>query len=157
MIALGPHSPTPCAAGAAVEILKSAVPSLKGLEVVIIGHSTLVGKTIANMLLQSKRESATPTICHIATRDVNFHTRRADALIVAAGKAGLVRGGMIKPGAVVIDIGVNRTPEGKTVGDVVFEEAVAVAGAITPVPGGVGPVTLALLLRNIIDCARACS
>lgn len=153
MLSLGPHTPAPCAARAALEILRTITPSFKGLEVIIVGHSTLVGKAIANLLLQSKYESATPTICHVATTDMAFHTRRADVLIVAAGKAGLVRGDMIKQGAVVIDIGVNRTAEGKLVGDVVFDEAKEVAGAITPVPGGVGPVTIALLLRNIIDCA----
>lgn len=154
LLAFGEHHPAPCAASAAVELARAARPSFKGLEAVVVGRSPLVGKAIALLLLQSKGEAPTPTICHTATPDLALHTRRADLLFVAAGRAGLVRGNMVKPGAVVIDVGINPTADGKLVGDVVFEEAREVASAITPVPGGVGPVCLAVLLRNIAACAR---
>ncbi|MHC4606787.1 MAG: bifunctional 5,10-methylenetetrahydrofolate dehydrogenase/5,10-methenyltetrahydrofolate cyclohydrolase [Planctomycetota bacterium] len=154
MLAYEDRDPCPCAARAAVEILRSVEPNFKGLEAVIIGHSEMVGKSISYLLLQSAMESATPTICHIATRDLKEHTKRADVLFVAAGKRGLVRGDMIKPGATVIDVGINEEPDGSIVGDVVFDEVVKVAGRITPVPGGVGPVAIAVLLRNILVCAN---
>ena len=170
MLSYGYHDPSPCAARAAVEILRSVKPDLTGLETTIVGHSELVGKPIALLLLQSRKQAATPTICHVATRDLAFHTKRADVLFVAAGKAELIRGDMIKPGAVVIDIGVNSIPlldpsgkpllndKGKPkhriVGDVNHDEAAKVASHLTPVPGGVGPVTLAILLQNIVACAK---
>jgi len=157
MLVYEDRDPCPCAARAAVELLRSVEPDLRGLEAVIIGHSEMVGKSICYLLLQSKLASATPTICHVATRDLRAHTRRADVLFVAAGKAGLVRGDMIKPGATVIDIGINEGPKGTIVGDVSLEEARERAGRITPVPGGVGPVTLAVLLRNIAVCAERIS
>ncbi len=153
-LAFGEHLPAPCAAGAAVELARAACPSFKGMDAVVVGRSALVGKSIALLLLQSKAEAPTPTICHTGTRDLAAHTRRADLLFVAAGRAGLVRGDMVKPGAVVIDVGINETPEGSVVGDVAFAEAVETASAITPVPGGVGPVSLALLLRNLAACLR---
>jgi methylenetetrahydrofolate dehydrogenase (NADP+)/methenyltetrahydrofolate cyclohydrolase len=152
-LAFGEHRPAPCAASAAVELARAARPSFKGLDAVVVGRSALVGKSIALLLLQSKSEAPTPTLCHTATADLGGHTRRADLLFAAAGRAGLIRGGMIKPGAVVIDVGINETPEGKLVGDVAFEEAKEVAGVITPVPGGVGPVCHYILLRNIAACA----
>jgi len=168
---LGGTSPvTPCTPMAAVELLRVARPSLAGVEVVIVGHSTLVGKPLALLLLESKREAPTITICHVATRDLAAHTRRAEVLVVAVGKPGMVRGDMIRPGAVVVDIGQNVVaerdaqghpvlnekgrPRKRTVGDVVHEEALQIAGALTPVPGGVGPVTVTLLLRNVVSCAR---
>ncbi len=160
----------PPTAKAAMVILESTKIPLKGMEVTVVGHSEIVGKPLALMLLQSLFESPTPTVCHIATRDLAFHTKRADILIVAVGKAGLIGGEMIKEGAVVIDIGINRVPvldergkpvldekgkpKTKIVGDVVFEEAVEKASYITPVPGGVGPVTTAILLRNTVEAAK---
>jgi methylenetetrahydrofolate dehydrogenase (NADP+)/methenyltetrahydrofolate cyclohydrolase len=126
----------PCTVLAVMEILKSINIPLKGKEVVVVGHSEIVGKPLALLLLQSPLESPTPTICHIATRDLSFHTKRADILIVAVGKAGLIKGDMIKEGAIVIDVGINRIDK-KIVGDVVFDEAVQKASMITPVPGGV--------------------
>ena len=153
-LAFGEHHPAPCAASAAVELARAARPSFKGLEAVVVGRSALVGKAIALLLLQSRADAPTPTICHTATPDLGAHARRADLLFAAAGRAGLIRGDMVKPGAIVIDVGINETPEGKLVGDVVFEEAVERASVITPVPGGVGPVCHYILLRNIAACAR---
>jgi methylenetetrahydrofolate dehydrogenase (NADP+)/methenyltetrahydrofolate cyclohydrolase len=153
-LAFGVHWPAPCAASAAVELARIARPSFKGLDAVVVGRSALVGKAIALLLLQSKGEAPTPTLCHTATADLGAHTRRADLLFAAAGRAGLIRGSMIKPGAVVIDVGINETKDGKLVGDVAFDEAKEVAGVLTPVPGGVGPVCHSILLRNIAACAR---
>jgi methylenetetrahydrofolate dehydrogenase (NADP+)/methenyltetrahydrofolate cyclohydrolase len=123
---------------------------LKGKEAVVIGRSEIVGKPMAMLLLA---EHATVTICHSRTRDLAAHARRADVLVAAVGRPGLVTPDMVKPGATVIDVGVNRTAEGKLVGDVdpgVWE----VAGLMTPVPGGVGPMTIAMLLRNTLTAAR---
>jgi methylenetetrahydrofolate dehydrogenase (NADP+)/methenyltetrahydrofolate cyclohydrolase len=153
-LAFGGHRPAPCAASAAVELARIARTSFKGLDAVVVGRSALVGKAIALLLLQSKADAPTPTLCHTATADLGLHTRRADLLFAAAGRAGLIRGDMIKKGAVVIDVGINETKDGKLVGDVVFDEAKDVAGVITPVPGGVGPVCHSILLRNIAACAR---
>jgi methylenetetrahydrofolate dehydrogenase (NADP+)/methenyltetrahydrofolate cyclohydrolase len=153
-LAFGDHRPAPCAASAAVELARLARPSFKGLDAVVVGRSALVGKAIALLLLQSRSEAPTPTICHTATADLGSHTRKADLLFAAAGRAGLITGSMIKPGAIVIDVGINETKDGKLVGDVVFDEAKEVAGKITPVPGGVGPVCHSILLRNIAACAR---
>ena len=160
----------PCTAKAVMILLESTGIPLKGKEVTVVGHSEIVGKPLTLMLLESLYEAPTPTVCHIATRDLAFHTRRADILIVAVGKAGLIKGDMVKEGAVVIDIGINRVPvldeEGrpvvdekgkkkfKIVGDVVFEEAVEKVAFITPVPGGVGPVTTAILLRNTVEACK---
>lgn len=147
------HIPSPCAARAAVELLKAGAPNLKGLEISIIGHSAVVGKPIALFLLHSQTDAATPAICHIATRNIREHTQQADVIIVAVGKPNLIRGDMIKPGAIVIDIGINKL-NGAIVGDVNFEEAKKVCSVITPVPGGVGPATNAMLLENIVACAK---
>ena len=144
----------PCTALAVMELLKSTNVSLKGKEVVIVGHSEIVGKPLVLLLLQSPLESPTPTVCHIATKDLAFHTKRADILIVAAGKAGLVKGDMVKEGAIIIDVGINRVDK-KIVGDVVFDEAVKKASLITPVPGGVGPVTTVMLLKNTLETAKS--
>jgi methylenetetrahydrofolate dehydrogenase (NADP+) / methenyltetrahydrofolate cyclohydrolase len=190
----------PCTAVAAVEMLLRACggspQALAGREVVIVGHSEIVGKPIAMLLLASRADSPTVTLCHIATKDLAAHTRRAEVLIVATGAAQgrwlayqrrigagekiappdlspLIGADMIPEGAVVIDVGINRIPreldeagrplrdaDGRemmqTVGDVDFALARAKASAITPVPGGVGPVTVAVLLRNVVACARAC-
>jgi len=140
----------PCTAVAAVEILKTLPLDIEGLNVTVIGHSEIVGKPIAFLLMGL---GATVTVCHHMTRSVAMHSRAADAVFVAVGKPGLVTGEMLKPGGVVIDIGINRidTPDGpKTVGDADFESCSQVAGWITPVPGGVGPVTVAILMKNAV-------
>jgi methylenetetrahydrofolate dehydrogenase (NADP+)/methenyltetrahydrofolate cyclohydrolase len=145
----------PCTAVAAVELLKSTPLTLQGLEVVMVGHSEIVGKPVAFLLMS---EGATVTVCHHMTRNLAVHTRKADAVLVAVGKVGLLTGAMIKPGAAIIDIGINRvtTGNGQTsiVGDVDFQSCLDIAGWITPVPGGVGPVTVAALLRNAVVAAE---
>lgn len=138
----------PCTAAASVALIKETGLPMEGLEVVMIGHSEIVGKPAAMMLMA---EGCTVTVCHHMTRSVAMHSRRADVVVVAVGKAHLIGADMIKPGAVVIDIGINQieTPEGlKIVGDVNTDAVLEVAGWITPVPGGVGPVTVAILMRN---------
>ena len=129
--------------------------TLQGLEVVVVGHSEIVGKPIAFLLMS---EGATVTVCHHMTRNLAVHCRQADAVFVAAGKPGLITGNMIKPGAAVIDIGINQIEledgSTKVVGDADFESAREVAGWITPVPGGVGPVTVAILMRNTLTALK---
>ena len=141
----------PCTAAAAVELLRETGLEMKGLEVVMIGHSEIVGKPAAFLLMA---EGATVTVCHHMTRNLAMHSRRADAVVVAVGKAHLIGPDMIKPGAAVIDIGINQVtdPDGtvRIVGDVDTDRVKEVAGWITPVPGGVGPVTVAILMRNAI-------
>lgn len=140
----------PCTAVAAVEILKTLPLQMEGLNVTVIGHSEIVGKPIAFLLMGL---GATVTVCHHMTRSVAMHSRAADAVFVAVGKPGLVTGDMLKPGAALIDIGINRidTPEGpRTVGDADMASCAEVAGWITPVPGGVGPVTVATLMKNAV-------
>ena len=182
MLVYGGQKIAPCTAMGAVELLKTSRVDLKGKEVVIVGHSEIVGKPIMLMMLQSLMESPTPTVCHIATRDLDFHTKRADILFVAVGKAGLIKGDKIKEGAIVIDIGINRIkatdekgnvlykknpdgtpkldkkgkpiPEMKTVGDVEFEKAKARCSFISPVPGGVGPLTVTMLIRNTVEATK---
>jgi len=154
-IVYGDSSLGPCTSLASVELLRSTGLNLRGLEVVVVGHSEIVGKPIALLLVE---ELATVTICHHGTRNLTYHTRQADALIVAVGKPGLITADMVKPGAAVIDIGINQVdvalPDGthttKIVGDVDYESVHEVAGWITPVPGGVGPMTVAMLLRNTV-------
>ena len=144
----------PCTAVAAVEILKTLPLPMEGLNVTVIGHSEIVGKPIAFLLMGL---GATVTVCHHMTRSVAMHSRAADAVFVAVGKPGLVTGDMLKPGAALIDIGINRvdTPNGpKTVGDADFDSCAEVAGWITPVPGGVGPVTVATLMKNAVLATR---
>ncbi|MCP4822284.1 MAG: bifunctional 5,10-methylenetetrahydrofolate dehydrogenase/5,10-methenyltetrahydrofolate cyclohydrolase [Shimia sp.] len=144
----------PCTAVAAVEILKTLPLQMEGLNVTVIGHSEIVGKPIAFLMMGL---GATVTVCHHMTRSVAMHSRAADAVFVAVGKPGLVTGDMIKPGAAVIDIGINRveTPDGaRTVGDADFDSCAEVAGWITPVPGGVGPVTVATLMKNAVLATR---
>ena len=185
----------PCTPAGAVELLKSTGENLAGQEVVVVGHSEIVGKPIAMILLESLNESPTVTVCHIATKDLAYHTRRADILFVATGKAQavwqrysrarkagqnppkpdlspLIKAEMIKDGAIVIDVAINRLPkaiddsgnpvlneQGKpdmvTVGDVDFEAARQKCAWITPVPGGCGPMTVAMLLKNTVECAKA--
>jgi methylenetetrahydrofolate dehydrogenase (NADP+)/methenyltetrahydrofolate cyclohydrolase len=186
---------SPCTPMAAVELLKSACPDLAGKETVVVGHSEIVGKPIAMILLQSLNAAPTVTVCHVATKDLAAHTRRAEVLVVATGVAQarwlgyqrrkaagesvkppdlspLIKADMLKDGAIVIDVAINRIPKAldpagepvlddkgkpamKTVGDVDFEAARQKVAAITPVPGGVGPVTVAMLLANTLACAKA--
>lgn len=141
----------PCTPYGVMKMLESEKVELRGAVAVIVGASNIVGKPMA-MLLQSA--GATVTICNSKTRDLAWHTSHADIVVVATGKPRMVTGSMIKPGAVVIDVGINRTPEGKLCGDVDFESAKEVASAITPVPGGVGPMTIAMLLVNTIEAAE---
>ena len=145
----------PCTPLGCMKIIKSVLPDLTGAHAVVIGSSNIVGKPMAALLLE---ERATVTQTHIHTRDTQFICRGADILVVAVGKPGLVRGSWIKPRAIVIDVGINRIakPEGGTrlVGDVAFDEAREVAGALTPVPGGVGPMTIACLMENTLKAAR---
>src|SRR4030095_1187936 len=154
-IVYGDSSLGPCTSLASVELLRTTGLDLHGLEVVVVGHSELVGKPIALLLVE---ELATVTICHHGTRNFSYHTRQADALIVAVGKPGLITAEMVKPGAAVIDIGINHVevtqPDGsqksRIIGDVDFDGVHEIAGWITPVPGGVGPMTVAMLLRNTV-------
>ena len=141
----------PCTPYGVMKMLESRGVKLKGAEVVIIGRSNIVGKPMAMLLLA---QSATVTICHSQTKDLAFHTRRADILVAAVGRAKMISGDMIKPGATVIDVGINRGADGKLCGDVDFASAREVAGLITPVPGGVGPMTITMLLTNTIEAAE---
>jgi len=158
-ILIGEPDYLPCTPAGIQELLVRSGTEISGAEVVVVGRSNIVGKPIAAMLLQkAKGANATVTVCHTRTKDVKFHTTRADILIVAAGVKEYVTGDMVKPGAVVIDVGVNEvgtTADGKRIlkGDVAFDEAVEIASAITPVPGGVGPMTITMLMKNTV---RAC-
>eukprot|EP00937_MAST-01D_sp_MAST-1D-sp2_P005974 g5974.t1 len=140
----------PCTAKAAVELLKATQLTLPGLQVVIVGHSEIVGKPISFLLMS---EGCTVTICHHMTRNLAQHTRQADALFVAVGKPGLIQADMVKPGAAVIDVGINQLEGGGIVGDVDYASVLPVAGWVTPVPGGVGTVTTAMLMQNTIVAA----
>jgi methylenetetrahydrofolate dehydrogenase (NADP+)/methenyltetrahydrofolate cyclohydrolase len=141
----------PCTPAGCLEILDHYGAELAGADAVVVGRSRIVGKPLAQLLLA---RHATVTMCHTRTRDLAAHTRRADVLCVAAGRPQMITGGMIKDGAWVIDVGVNRLPSGKLVGDVEFASASERAAAITPVPGGVGPMTIAMLLGNTLALAR---
>lgn len=140
----------PCTPQGSLILIKEIQQDLTGLHAVVIGRSLLFGKPMAQMLLA---ENCTVTHCHSKTRDLPALCRQADILVAAVGRPGMVRGDWIKPGATVIDVGINRIAEKKVVGDVAFDEAVTVAGAITPVPGGVGPMTIACLLANTLKAA----
>jgi len=154
--AAGLDAPVPCTPLGCLMLIKDALGDLAGREAVVIGRSTIVGKPMAALLL---RESCTVTVAHSKTRELAAVARRGDILVAAVGKPEMVRGDWIKPGAVVIDVGINRValPDGKSrlIGDVAFAEAAAVAGAITPVPGGVGPMTIACLLHNTLAACRS--
>ncbi len=141
----------PCTPYGVMQMLKSEGVPLKGAEAVIVGRSNIVGKPMALLLLG---ESATVTVCHSQSKDLAFHTRRADILVAAVGRPKMITGDMIKPGATVIDVGINRTADGKLCGDVDFDTAKEVAGLITPVPGGVGPMTITMLLTNTLESAE---
>jgi methylenetetrahydrofolate dehydrogenase (NADP+)/methenyltetrahydrofolate cyclohydrolase len=150
----------PCTPHGIQQLLIRSGVNIEGAEVVIVGRSNIVGKPIANILLQKKEgANATVTVCHTRTRDISFHTRRADILIVAAGRPKAVTADMVKEGAVVIDVGVNRigrSESGKTIlaGDVDFDAVKEKAKAITPVPGGVGPMTITMLMLNTVRAAK---
>ena len=150
----------PCTPHGILELLQRAGVRTDGAEVVVVGRSNIVGKPVANLMLQKRAGgNATVTVCHTRTRDMAAHTRRADILIVAAGRARMIGADMVKEGAVVIDVGVNRvgrTESGKAIlaGDVDFAPVAAKAAAITPVPGGVGPMTITMLMKNTVQAAR---
>ncbi len=141
----------PCTPAGCIEILDHYGAELKGAEAVVVGRSRLVGKPLAQLLLA---RHATVTMCHTRTRDLPAHTRRAEILCVAAGRPRMITGDMVKPGAWVIDVGVNRLDTGKLAGDVDFESVAPKVHAITPVPGGVGPMTVAMLMRNTLRAAE---
>ncbi len=155
-LATGLPALAPCTPVGCIKLAKTVHSSLAGMEAVVIGRSNIVGKPLAQLLLA---ENATVTIAHSRTRDLPEVSRRAELVFAAVGRPEMVRGDWIKPGAVVIDVGINRVPSevGKTklVGDVAYAEAAAIAGAITPVPGGVGPMTIACLLVNTVRAACA--
>ncbi|MEK7673475.1 MAG: bifunctional methylenetetrahydrofolate dehydrogenase/methenyltetrahydrofolate cyclohydrolase FolD [Patescibacteria group bacterium] len=144
------HLP-PCTPMGVIKLLEYYEIPIKGQEVVIVGHSNIVGKPLSAMLLN---RDATVTTCHIHTKDLAFHTKRADILCIAVGKPGLISADMVKEGAVVIDIGVNRLENGKLVGDIDFENVSKKASYVTPVPGGVGPMTVACLMENTVAAAK---
>ena len=149
LLATGGSGFVPCTPRAVVWLLKNAGIDIRGKHAVVVGRSNIVGKPAALLLLA---EHATVTVCHSRTADLASITRQADILVAAIGKPGFITADMIKPGAAVIDVGINRT-EGGMVGDVAFEQALEVAGWITPVPGGVGPMTRAMLLENTLEAA----
>ena len=146
----GTEGVVPCTPKGALYMIRSEGIDLSGKEAVVIGRSNIVGKPMAMLLLQ---QNCTVTLCHSRTRDLAEHTRRADILVAAVGKAGFVTADMVKPGAVVIDVGINRV-NGKVCGDVDYEGVKEIAGWITPVPGGVGRMTIAMLLANTADAAE---
>lgn len=142
-------SVAPCTPRACIELIKSTGVSIEGKHAVVVGRGELVGKPVATLLLN---ENATVTIAHSRTKDLKGLLLSADIVVAAVGRAGVITGDMVKPGAIVIDVGINRTDDGLIVGDVDYESASGVAGYITPVPGGVGPMTIAMLLQNTLDC-----
>lgn len=151
----------PCTPAGVQELLVRSGVDARGQHVVVVGRSLVVGRPVANLLLQdAPGANATVTVCHTKTRDLACHTRQADILVVAAGRPEVITGEMIRPGAVVVDVGVNRVADAsrqagyRLVGDVKFSEAVEVAAAISPVPGGVGPMTIAMLMKNTVQAAR---
>lgn len=147
----GQTSVLPCTPAGCMELLRRANVEFSGKHAVVVGRSNIVGKPMAMLLLN---EHCTVTICHSRTRDLARFTRDADILVAAVGRPGIITGEMIKPGAAVIDVGINRLENGKLMGDVDFASAEPVAGAITPVPGGVGPMTIAMLMQNAILAAE---
>jgi methylenetetrahydrofolate dehydrogenase (NADP+)/methenyltetrahydrofolate cyclohydrolase len=157
-LASGVAGLVPCTPLGCVILAKSVQPELRGHEAVVIGRSNIVGKPVAQLLL---REDCTVTIAHSRTRDLPAVVRRADLVVAAVGRPEMIKGDWIKPGAIVIDVGINRVPvagdpaKTRLVGDVDYADAARIAGAITPVPGGVGPMTIACLLKNTVKAARA--
>ena len=147
---LGAERLVPCTPRGIIYALERLGKKLEGAEAVIVGHSNVVGKPLAAMMLN---RNATVQVCHVFTRDLAEHTRDADILVVAAGVPGLIKKEMVRPGAYIFDVGINRVGD-KTVGDVDYEEVSQIAGAITPVPGGVGPLTVAMLLRQTLNATE---
>ena len=141
----------PCTPYGVMKMLEKGKVNLKGAEAVVIGRSNIVGKPMAMLLLHA---GATVTVCHSQTKDLGFHTRRADVLVAAVGRPRFVTGDMVKSGAVVIDVGINRLPDGKLCGDVDYDSVQNVASLLTPVPGGVGPMTITMLLANTLESAE---
>jgi methylenetetrahydrofolate dehydrogenase (NADP+)/methenyltetrahydrofolate cyclohydrolase len=154
-LATGQDSLVPCTPLGCLHLLRQELGDLSGLEAVVVGRSNIVGKPMALLLLG---DNATVTVAHSRTRDLPAVVRRADIVVAAVGRAEMVRGDWIKPGATVIDVGINRIPtddgKGRLVGDVAYDEAAEVAAALTPVPGGVGPMTIAMLMRNTLVAAH---
>jgi methylenetetrahydrofolate dehydrogenase (NADP+)/methenyltetrahydrofolate cyclohydrolase len=150
-LAAGLPGLVPCTPLGCLLLLRDALGDMAGMNAVVVGRSNLVGKPVAQLLLQ---ENCTVTIAHSKSRDLPEICRGADILVAAVGRPEMVRGGWIKPGATVIDVGINRVAEKKIVGDVAFAEAMGIAGRITPVPGGVGPMTIACLLQNTLTAAK---
>ncbi|UUZ79558.1 bifunctional methylenetetrahydrofolate dehydrogenase/methenyltetrahydrofolate cyclohydrolase FolD [Paenibacillus sp. P26] len=148
---IGKAGPSPCTPAGVIEVLKKIGVDIAGKHAVVVGRSNIVGKPMAILFL---REHATVTVCHSRTPNMEEITRQADILVVAVGKAKLIRRQHVKPGAVVIDVGMNRLENGKLAGDVDFDDVVEVAGHITPVPGTVGPMTITILLRNTLEAAQ---
>jgi methylenetetrahydrofolate dehydrogenase (NADP+)/methenyltetrahydrofolate cyclohydrolase len=151
-LAAGEPGLVPCTPRGVMHLLAEAGVTLRGARALVLGRSQIVGRPMAQLLLGA---DCTVTIAHSRTRDLPAECRRAEILVAAAGRAEMVRGDWIAPGAVVIDVGINRLPDGKLVGDVAYAEALGHAGAITPVPGGVGPMTIACLLENTLEAALA--
>ena len=150
-IMIGDFDFLPCTPAGVMELIHESGVSVEGKNCVVVGRSNIVGKPQSMLLL---KENGTVTVCHSRTPNLAEYTKKADILVCAVGKAGLITGDMIKPGAVVLDVGMNRNEEGKLVGDVDFASAESVAGYITPVPGGVGPMTITMLMKNTLKAAR---
>jgi methylenetetrahydrofolate dehydrogenase (NADP+)/methenyltetrahydrofolate cyclohydrolase len=141
----------PCTPYGCMKLIETTGVNLRGKHAVVIGRSNTVGKPMALLLLQ---QNATVTICHSATPDLGYHTRQADIVVAAVGRRNTLTGDMVKPGAIVIDVGINRNDEGKLCGDVDFDSVAPIASHITPVPGGVGPMTITMLLQNTLEAAE---
>ena len=144
----------PCTALSVMELLKFTGESLKGKEAVVVGHSEIVGKPVAVLLLQWLTDSPTVTVCHIATQNLEDHIRKADIIVSAVGRPDLIKAEWVKEGAMIVLVGIKRMPDGTALGDVDFDKAAAKASWITPVKGGVGPVTTAILLRNTVEVTK---
>ena len=151
-LTIGDHLLTPCTPAGVLELLKRSKIAMKGKKCVVVGRSNLVGKPLSILMLE---QNCTVTVCHSRTKNLKKECREADILIVAVGKAKLIKGDMIKEGAVVIDVGINRDKSGKLCGDVDFEAASKIASYITPVPGGVGPMTVTMLMKNTLTAAQS--
>lgn len=150
-IMIGNYSFLPCTPAGVMELLKHYNITIQGKDCVVIGRSNIVGKPMSMLLME---KNGTVTVCHSKTQNISEICQRADIIVVAIGKPEFLRADMIKPGAVIIDVGINRTEDGRLVGDVAFDEVCNIASAVTPVPGGVGPMTITMLLKNTITAAK---